>query len=148
MYADTLLRSGLNLAGLNVELVMGVSPRGTYCHDLLDISRMIDWYSLLGVPLQITLGFPSHAGKDEHASKELSVNAGRWRDGFNPLTQADWAEQFTALALCKPAVRSVLWTHLDDAQPHDFPACGLVDAIGTAKPAMARLKQLRATHLR
>ena len=148
VFADTLLRSGLNLAGLNLEMVMGVWPRGSYCRDLLDASRLMDLYSLLGLPLHITLGLPSSAGSDSLASPGLGLAAGRWRDGFTPAAQAEWAEAFTGLALCKPAVRSVLWAHLSDAEPHQFPACGLVDDSGTIKPAMARLQQLRAAHLR
>src|SRR5262249_39525784 len=51
IFADTLVRSELNLASLDVEIVMGVTPRGSYCRDLLDTSRMLDLYALLGVPL-------------------------------------------------------------------------------------------------
>src|SRR5262249_22658640 len=39
IFADTLIRSGLSQAALDVELVMGVTPRGSYCRDLLDTSR-------------------------------------------------------------------------------------------------------------
>ena len=59
VFADTLMRSGLSLSGLHLEMIMGVSPRGSYCRDLLDASRLIDLYSLLGLPLHITLGLPS-----------------------------------------------------------------------------------------
>ncbi|HYV37550.1 MAG TPA: endo-1,4-beta-xylanase [Gemmataceae bacterium] len=148
VFADKLIRTGLNLAGLNLELVMGVRPRGSYCRDILDASRIMDLYSLLGVPLHITLGFPSDADKDAQASPDLAVNAGRWRSGYTPEIQAEWAEAFARLALCKPAVKSVLWTHLDDAEPHLFPGCGLVNAKGDVQPALARLGQLRAAHLR
>jgi hypothetical protein len=148
VFADTLVRSGMSLAGLDLEIVMGVSPRGSYCRDLLEASRLIDLYSLLGVPLQITLGLPSDANQDLLASPEMTASAGRWRDGFTPDNQADWAAAFGALALCKPTVRGVHWTHLSDAEPHMFPASGLVDARGNVKPALARLGQLRAAHLR
>jgi len=148
VFADTLIRSGMNLAALDLELVMGVWPRGSYCRDLLDTSRLIDLYSLLGLPLQVTLGVPSATELDEQASAEMDVNAGRWRDGFSPQTQADWATAFGRLALCKPSVRSILWTHLSDAEPHLFPQCGLVDSRGKTKPALQRLADLRATHLR
>ena len=36
LFADTLIRSGLNLAALEIEVVMGVTPRGSYCRDLLE----------------------------------------------------------------------------------------------------------------
>ena len=58
IFADTLIRSGLQLAALDLELVMGVTPRGSYCRDLLEASRLLDLYALLGVPLRVTLGYP------------------------------------------------------------------------------------------
>jgi hypothetical protein len=148
VFADTLIRSGLNLTALDLEIVMGVSPRGSYCRDLLDLSRLIDLYSLLGVPLQITLGLPSSPDADALANSELSVDAGVWRAGFTPQVQAQWAQAFARLALCKPSVRSMMWTHLSDIQPHLFPSCGLVDPSGKMKPAQKTLAQLRSEHLR
>src|SRR5262249_22561867 len=59
IFADTLIRTGLNLAALDVEVIAGVTPRGSYCRDLLDTSRLLDLYSLLGVPLRVTLGYPA-----------------------------------------------------------------------------------------
>ena len=59
VFADTLIRSGMNLAALDVELVMGSSLRGSYCRDLLEASRLLDLYALLGVPLRVTLATPA-----------------------------------------------------------------------------------------
>jgi hypothetical protein len=148
VFADTLIRSGLNLAALDLEVVMGVSPRGSYCRDLLETSRMLDLYALLGVPLRVTLGYPSDTGVDPQADPELAVDGGHWHEGFNPATQADWAAAFAALVLCKPTVQGVMWVHGCDAEPHQFPACGLVDADGNVKPALGRLRELREKHLR
>jgi hypothetical protein len=148
VFADTLIRSGISLAGLDLELVMGVDPRGSYCRDLLEVSRLIDLYALLGVPLQVTLGYPSFDGPDPRADPELSVARGQWHEGFTRAVQADWTAAHVALAVCKPSVRSVTWVQLLDSEPHRFPACGLVDADGKVKPALARLKELREQHLR
>jgi hypothetical protein len=148
IFADTLMRAGFNLAALDVEIVMGVWPRGSYCRDLLEISRLIDLYSLLGVPLRITLGYPSSAVLDPHADQELSVGAGSWEGGSTPEVQADWAAACTSLAVCKPSVRGVQWVHWSDAMPHQFPSCGLVDGGQEPKPALSRIQALRAQHLR
>ena len=52
-------------------MVMGVTPRGSYCRDLLDASRVLDLYALLGMPLQVTLGYPSAGGADPLADPTL-----------------------------------------------------------------------------
>jgi hypothetical protein len=148
IFADNLIRSGLNLAALDVEIVMGVNGRGSYCRDELELSRLLDLYALLGVPLQVTLGYPAAGNLDPLADPELSTGAGDWRHSISPGIQAEWAEKFGSLALCKPYVQSVHWCHLADSEPHVFPWCGLVDDKGQPRPALAALERLRQTHLR
>src|SRR5262245_53463264 len=148
IFADDLLRTGVRLAGLDLELLMGISPRGSYCRDLLDTSRLLDLYALLGVPIQATLGYPSSAGACESACPDQRVNLGNWRGGHTESTQSDWASVFAAMALCKPYVRTVQWTHWSDAQPHQFPHCGLINSQGRPKPALQELAQLRSEHLK
>ena len=148
VFADNLVRTGLKLAALDLELFMGVTPRGSYCRDTLEVSRLLDLYALLGTPLQVTLGYPSSAAADPHADVDQQAAAGYWRSGYTPDAQADWARTFSRLCVCKPYVRAVHWTHFADPQPHHFPNCGLVDASGSLKPALAALAALRAEHLK
>ncbi len=149
IFADTLIRSGLNnLAALDVELLMGVSARGSYCRDVLEVSRILDLYALLGVPLRVTLGYPAASSADAKGDPEMQADAGRWRGGFNPVSQGEWAAAFGALTLCKPYVQGIQWCHLHDAQPHQVPHGGLIDARGQVRPAFDRLLRLREQHLR
>jgi hypothetical protein len=148
LFADTLVRSGLRLAGLDLEVAMAVTPRGSYCRDLLEVSRLLDLYALLGLPLHVTLGYPSSDGPDGLADPSLSVSGGNWKGGYSPQVQADWAAAFGGLTLCKPFVRGVQWLHCHDAEPHLAPHCGLVDAKGNPKPALGRLRELRQAHLK
>jgi hypothetical protein len=148
IFADTLIRSGLNLSALDVEIVMAVMPRGSYCRDLLEVSRLLDLYALLGAHLRVTLGYPSSASTDPDADPDLHVEGGHWGGGFTPEVQADWAADVTALTLCKPYVQGVQWAHFRDAEPHQFPHCGLLDAKDQPKPALQKLRELRATHLK
>jgi hypothetical protein len=148
IFADDLLRTGIKLAALDLEFVMAISPRGSYCRDLLDASRVLDLYALLGVPIQTTLGYPSSSAMLLRGDPDQRVNLGNWCDGYSHESQADWAACFATLALCKPFVRSVQWTHWSDASPHAFPNCGLVDESGREKPALEALAKVRSEHLR
>lgn len=148
IFTDTLIRSGLtNLSALDVELVMGVRPRGSNCRDLLDTSRILDLYALLGLPIRVTLGYPAAEGTDPEADPDLLVGAGRWQGGGTPEVQADWAADFAALTLCKPYVQAVQWVQHSDTQPHQFPHMGLFDAEGKPRPVLERLRKLREAHL-
>ncbi len=147
VFADNLLRTGLKLAALDLEIVMGVEPRGSYCRDLLDTSRLLDVYAHLGVPLQVTLGYPAAATADALADADQKMTAGSWLTGFSPEVQAEWAAAFARLCVCKSYVRAVHWAHFSDARPHVFPHCGLLDSQGKARPALQKLAALRKEHL-
>ncbi len=148
IFADTLIRSGLhNLAALDIELLMGVTTRGSYARDVLEASRILDLYALLGVPLRVTLGYPAGTSADDRADPEMQIDAGRWGQGFSPASQADWVSAFGALTLCKPYVQGVQWCHLSDTDQHLLPHGGLVDGKGQPRPAFERLRRLREQHL-
>lgn len=148
IFADTLIRAGLKLAALELEWVMGVTPRGSYCRDSLEASRQLDLYALLGVPLQLSFAYPSMDGPDKLADAGQSVGAGNWRSGYSPQTQGDWAATFAKLAISKPFVRGAIWAHLTDGEDHALPHCGLLDANGNPNPALAELKKIRTNHLK
>jgi len=148
IFADNLIRSGLNLAAVNLEIIMGVTNRGSYCRDRLELSRLLDLYALLGVPLQVTLGYPSTQATDPDADPEMQVRAGWWREPPSPASQADWARGFAELALCKPYVQAVNWCHFSDARPHLFPRCGLYDRDEQPLPALKALQALGDEHIR
>ena len=147
-FADNLIRSGLQLSGLDLEIVMGVRSRGSYCRDELDLSRLLDVYAIMGVPLSVTLGYPAEAHTDPNSDPELFPGRGYWRNGYNAACQENWTAQLMALAMCKPYVRAVNWCHFSDQRPHLFPHCGLVDAQGQPRPALEVIRRLRETHLR
>ena len=147
VFADTLLRAGLNLAAVDVELFMGYTPRGSYCRDLIETYRLLDFFAKLGVPVQVSMGYASASGSDAK-SAGLAVDAGSWRDGYTPRAQADWAGGMVALALSQPYVSGIVWAHANDADPHLLPNAGLIAANGAVKPVLARLRQLRQTFLK
>jgi hypothetical protein len=149
IFADQLIRSGLSLTALDLEIVMGVTQRGSYCRDRLELSRLLDLYALLGVPLQVTLGYPASDRPDADADPELTVAYGRWNGGFSPEAQAEWADRFASLVLCKPYVQGVTWAQFNDAELHQWPHVGLLDAAEQpSRPALEKLRQLRQAHLR
>jgi hypothetical protein len=148
MFIDTLLRAGLKVSAVDLEFVMGVSPRGSYCRDQLELSRVLDQFAVLSTPIQVTLSYPSSDKADPKADEEMEFDAGHWRNGFSLENQADWAAKFAMLSLSKPYVVGAYWDHLCDADRHRYPNCGLIDAQNQPKPALQRLQTVRAAHLK
>ncbi len=58
-FADALLRAGLGITGLALDINLGYWPDGTLPRDLLDFSQQIDRWGYLDVPLLVTLAVPS-----------------------------------------------------------------------------------------
>ncbi len=148
VYADALLRSRVMLASLDLELVFGVSPRGSVCRDRLDLSRLFDLYGLLGIPLKVTLGYPGGSGPDAHADDvAYRLDPSYPPEAWTADAQAGWVDLAARLAVCKPFVSAVTYAHYTDAQPHLFPHLGLVDGNGKPRPALAKLRELREKYL-
>jgi hypothetical protein len=147
-FPDDLIRTGLRVSGIELELRAGVSPRGSLPRDLLDTARIINLFSVLGLPLELVLSLPSSAEPDSLATTHGQMAwAPAWRAGPSLEGQAEWGASFAALGICTPHVRAVTWDHWADAEPHLTPAGGLVDSAGHPKPLLSRLRTLRSAHL-
>lgn len=141
-FADALIRAGIPVSVLHLELAIGYAPRGSLPRDLLDGSRLIDQWSQLGVPLQVTLAAPSETGPDALLETDLEVERGGRKTVWSPELQGDWIEAWLPMLLAKPAVTAVFWAHLSDRVPHRFPNGGLLDSQGKVKPGYERVRTL------
>jgi hypothetical protein len=112
----------------------------------LELSRLIDHWSVLGLPLQVTLAYPSSAEHDGCVTTGLEVDEPSLARPVSEDSQAQWIDEYVAVLLAKPSVVAVFWNHFCDAQPHRFPHAGLLRHDGFPKPALNHLLRLRKTH--
>jgi GH35 family endo-1,4-beta-xylanase len=145
--ADHLVRLGLPLAALGLELEIGYQPDGTYHRDALELGRIIDLWASLGLPLFLYLTIPGGDGPDPQAKSRSKPQDGVYGAAWNAEAQARWIREFVPMLLARSAVQGIAWNVLRDDDPHDLPHAGLFDARGNAKPAYAALVQLRKEHL-
>ena len=143
-FADALVRAGLDLGGLMMEINVGHQPGGTLPRHPLEFSRQLDDVGQAGAAVvAVVLGAQRRPRRPPGAAEERRCRPAGW----TPVAQQRWAARFVPLALAKPSVRGVVWNQLRDSQPHDFPHAGLFDADGQAKPALRTLAAIRKTHL-
>ena len=145
-FVDALLRCGVGLAGVNLEIAVGYNDRGSASRDSLDFSRMLDVWSSLEIPLHITLAFPSSNDPDPQASSGISTEPNGWKSAVSEEAQAEWVDTFLPLLIAKQSVTGIYWSHLTDAAPHDFPNAGLIDAAGRPKKALHSLAEHSKSH--
>jgi hypothetical protein len=147
-FPDDLVRAGVRLSALELELRAAVRPRGSFNRDPLDTVKLLDTFAMLGLPLEVSLGLPASAAPDPRAAEHgQEVWLPGWAGAPSPDAQAAWGESVARLALALPQVRAVTWDHWSDAEPHITPNGGLLDAAGQPKPLLDRLRALRAAHL-
>jgi hypothetical protein len=145
--ADELARAELGLTGLGLEIAPGFSAPGSHIRDLFDFSKLLDLYSLLNLPLYITLALPSSAEPDPQAATAVRVETEQWPAPPDEQLQRAWVQDWVSLAIAKPFVRAVTWLQPSDAAPHLYPAAGLFRADQTPKPAFDWLRSIRQAYL-
>jgi len=140
---DYLLRSDLGISSIGIEIAPGFTNPGSHLRDLFEFSRLLDLYSLLNVPLHLSMAIPSASGPDPAADPTIQVDVAQWPVPPDEAAQAAWAARWLALGLAKPFVRSVTWHHAGDLLPHVYPHAGLFRPDGSPKPIFPWLQSLR-----
>ncbi len=97
----------------------------------------------MGIPLEVTLAYPSSPLPDPQAKTDLEVDTPQWKEGWNEDAQAAWVDAYLPMLMAKQVVVGIYWTHFSDAVPHQFPHAGLLRADGTAKPALENFIKYR-----
>lgn len=144
-FADALVRSNLNLSAIGLEFNFGYR-NGCSIRDLMEISRRLDAWSFLGVPIIAFISCPSRADIDSNVVGEESISDDV-RPQVNPEWQTQWAVDLSRLMLAKRSVQGIVWNQWTDGAPHLFPNGGLLDAGHRPKLALERLRGFRNEHL-
>ena len=142
-FVEALVRSGSRLSGIALEINVGYHPAGTLPRTLLEFSRQLDRWSLLGLPLLVSVTASSGSHNDP-----LVVRGAKAPNGSTPQSQQAWIAQYLPLILAKSYVFGIIWNQLRDGEPHDFPQGGLFDIKGRPKPALQTLAAIRRTYLK
>ncbi|MFN9957685.1 MAG: hypothetical protein ACK55I_31655, partial [bacterium] len=68
-----LIRADLGLSGIGLEINHNYWPGGSLPRDLLEFNRLIDQWSLLGLPLMFLLRQPIDFGSDPIANSKTGI---------------------------------------------------------------------------
>ena len=145
---DALIRSGVGLSGVNLELAVGYRSRGSAPRDLLECSRLIDAWTMLDVPIFVTMICPSSGLNDPGATGKIQIDPLVWDGACDDVHQANWIERMFELLVAKPRVAGVFLPNFSDGTPHVFPNAGLLNADETPKPVVDRIISQRLNHRR
>lgn len=145
-FADALIRADLGLSGLALELNLNSWPDGSLPRDPLEISRLIDRWALLGLPLMLTLTIPSGGLPDTLATGNRQT-VSQWKNKEQQGDIKDNAEKILQLLIAKQSVHAVIFNQATDQIPHEFPHGGLWDCQGKPKSILTHAARLRQQYL-
>lgn len=146
-FADSLVRAELGLAGIGLEMNFGYWPAGSQQRDLLEISRLLDRWNMLGLPLLVFQSLPSSNRADERSRAATSRFLRSGDAALTPESQSAFAEGVLRLVLGKSFLHGYVWQDVSDASPHEFAHGGLFDAKSQAKPILKSFRNLRKSFL-
>ena len=145
-YADALARADLGLGGLGLHIDWGYRPAGTLPRQPLELSQLLDQWSVLGLPLVVFLTMPSSLQYDAGAGK-IKPLPGSPLPTWNAAAQSELAATLAAICWSKQSVQGVFWNQTFDADSSPFPHAGLFDAQGKAKPVLEALRKVGERYL-
>ena len=128
-YADALVRADLGVSGFGLEIDVRESPGGTLHRPLFEFASLVDQWSLMGMPLMISVECAGTPADEAGSGTAGAADA-----------QRDWAEAMLNLMLARTPVQVLLWNRLCDEGPRPS---GLIDAQGNSKPALGLMRDLR-----
>jgi hypothetical protein len=111
--------------------------------DPLEVSRQLDRWAQIGVPLIAFVSAPSSTAADPLARHPARPLADLRSGGVTPAWQHVLLQWLLPLLLAKQQVHAIGWNCWQDDQPHEMPSSGLYGSDGLAKPALQTLIELR-----
>ena len=143
-FVDALVRSSVGLADVNLEFAVGYRENGTTGRDLHEFSRLIDRWSCLGIPLNVTLAFPS--APEDRNGQPVDPTHNAWKRPVSTQAQAEWVDEYLPLLMAKDTVIGVHWSTLADQAEQRFPHAGLFSEDGVEKPALDTIVKYRRAY--
>ena len=150
-FSDALLRADLGLSGIGLEMNLSYSPGGSLPRDLIDISDLIDQWSVLAVPLVAFVTTPSSPESDPNSFAKYRMVTD-WKlpslssvEETAPQSQplATYALETIQMLLAKQTVHGIFWNQPSDREKHVYANAGLIDSNGNPRPLLDGLSQLR-----
>lgn len=146
-YADALVRADLGISGFALEVNAGFEPGGSAHRPTFEWGRMLDQWSMWGLPLMVCLSTASDKARDPSARKNIEVTLATGSENSDQDPQRHWAGAVLPLLLARSAVQVIIWNQVSDSEPHEFPHAGLFDAKQDPKPTLDLMRDLRKSLL-
>ncbi len=132
VYADMVIQSGISFDAFGLQFHFGKNEPGMHVRDMMQISSRLDCFAAVPKAIHITgISVPDRPGPGTTDSQA----AGVWHSDWDPAVQAEWLEQFYKIALGRPFINTVTYSHLADDADMPISGCGLLNDKFSPKQA-------------
>jgi hypothetical protein len=143
--ADTLLRQGLGISFLGLDVNLDYWPGGSAVRDPLQWIDLIDIWSQLGLPLILCLRLPTGNAETPTADPRRIVN--EVRSNLTDQQRLELIETVIPMMIARPSVHGLIFRQWCDCDDPRFPNGGLAENDGAVKPIVGILEKIRETYL-
>ncbi len=128
--ADALLRRGLNISTLGLDVNLDYWPDGSLPRDPLQWLDLVDVWAQLGLPLVLNICAPNGRPQPEILLDEVRAGA---RGSLSDKQLSQLLEVAIPLVAARPAVAGICWTQRNDGDDPRYPGGGLFTERGEPK---------------
>lgn len=146
-FVEALLRNRIKLTSLGMTFHFGYQNYGSKLRDFLELSRILDLYSLVGFPVLLNIAMPSQIGNDATATGPMQVDETTLTQQWSEEYQAKWLDRLLQLSIGKMFVAGVNWPNWSDTLPHALPHVGLLDQQDQPKKLLSTYATFREKYL-
>jgi hypothetical protein len=140
--ADSLMRQGLPISFLGLDINLDYWPNGSAVRDPLQWIDLIDIWAQLGLPLVICLRTPT--GEEGHSSPiDVDRQINQLRSNLTDEDRVNFLDTVMPMMIARPTVHGLIWRQWSDHDDPRFPRGGLVDAEGAPKPISRVIRNMR-----
>jgi glycosyl hydrolase family 10 len=144
MYADLVVQSGIQFDAFCMRLLMGQATSGQYTRDLMQVSQLLDQFSVFDKPVHLTIAAPSDPVTQmmipaSETGEPIDPVSGHWRRPWSQQVQSHWLEAVLQVAVSKPFIDAVAWQELVDHVEIELPLSGLLDDEFVPKDSLRRI---------
>ncbi len=140
--ADSLLRQGLRISFLGLDINLDYWPNGSIVRDPLQWIDLIDIWAQLDLPLILCLRVPS-GSKPVSPDGPVDRLVNQQRSNLTEEKRLEFLATVLPMMVARPSVHGIIWRQWQDSDDPRYPHAGLVDDAGVPKPIMKEIEKLR-----
>ena len=134
--ADSLIRQGVELSFLGLEINLDLWPSGSTIRDPLQWIDLVDIWAQLGLPMVLCLRAPCGGNAETKGAETRNQTC----SNLNDQQRIDFLKTALTMMVARPSVHGLIFQQWQDADDLRYPNSGIVRADGTPKEIFSVLE--------